>query len=447
MEKSQEFWNTFNFLQKSQYWSKGKMQNYQLKELQKLIHYVYKNVPYYTDLFNKHNIRPEQIESLSDIQRIPFLTRDVLKRDTDKFFATNIPRESLIKKASSGSSGDPLEYYADKETRDRLSAFTYHYLTFLGLNPDIIPTVRLRSDKVPEELTNKGEYWYLRDKNQLAMSSLHISEDTTYAYVKKLNEFKPQYIVVYPSAITLLARYMTVNNLSLDFQLNCIYCTAEPLYEPQREFLSATFKCPVYSSYGHTEAIIVGASCPHSRFIHILPQYGICELINSDGSAATQEGNRGEMVGTGFINYAFPLIRYKTGDIGVLTTQTCRCGRNCLLLKVIEGRVQDYAVNKKNNMVSMTSLQDYFIKWASMDSWLSIHRWQIYQDTPGELVFKVVKSKHSKESDEELEAKIINGFTKVFSDSFDVSVVFVDEIKEPPSGKRRYIEQKLTLHF
>ncbi len=455
--KSNLFFETLSGLIKSEWWSSEQMEEYQLAQVQNIVRYSMKHVPFYKELYRKNGIFSDTIVALSDIERLPFIERTDIKADPEKFISDEVRDKKLIKRLSSGSSGSPIQAYSTPDMIDKFSAHTYYYLGFLGLNPDRVKSARITGDKIPEENISNAIYWENRSPLQIAFSTLHLNPDTIQMYVDKLNDFEPTYLVVYPSALELIAKYMTLKSLNFKFDLKCIYSTAETIYQEQKEFLEDFFKCPVYVSYGHTEAAVIGGACPFSEKLHILKQYGVTELLGSDGQEI-DIGEKGEVVVTGFINHEFPIIRYRTGDIAEKAIQSCGCGRDCVYLTRVEGRYQDYALDKNNNKVPLATLQHYLYELVMNDpsvvdsphksciiDWQLIDRWQFIQDKPGILRVLLVLHPKFDSSNSDIIPALISGIEDAFYGRFSVNVKIVNHIQPSPSGKQRYIIQNVKI--
>jgi phenylacetate-CoA ligase len=107
----------FKFLQKSQWWSEAKLKEYQNKKLRELIKHSYENVPYYTELFDSLNLTPSDINTTDDLVKLPILTKETIRENfkNGKIIAKNIPIKELMLRGSSGSTGEPLQYYITKD--------------------------------------------------------------------------------------------------------------------------------------------------------------------------------------------------------------------------------------------------------------------------------------------------------------------------------------------
>ena len=301
--------------------------------------------------------------------------------------------------------------------------------------------MRLYGDKIPEELVNQGSYWTLVDNRKLIMSCYHISQKTASAYVAKLNEFQPSYIHSRPSAIFPLAKNIIDLNVKVSFALKAIFLDGEVLTDGQRDLLEKAFQTRVYMTYGHTEGCTVGISCDKSRLMHFIPQVGVLELLKPDGTQVTEEGAMGEMVVTGFNNAMFPLIRYRTFDMGVLTKQKCPCGRNFMMLNRVEGRVQDYAINKSLEPIPVAPA---VFNYNDMN-WIGIKEFRVRQDIPGKLTFMIVREPGALESELMMQARLLKAFEKIFAGMFDITLEYTQELPRTRIGKFRYLDQRLDM--
>jgi phenylacetate-CoA ligase len=441
IKESPEFKKRLAFLRKSEFWTHKQMDEYQSKELRRIVSYVYEQIPYYRELFEREGITPKDIQTLDDLKKIPVLTRAIIKQNYDKLLPLGIDAKKLLYRTTGGSTGDPLVIFSDMNFVSRDRANTLYYLGVAGFSPYKFKSVRLYGDKIPEHLLTKGIYWYKNKKTQLILSCFHISNETIRSYVKAIENFGPVYIHSRPSAIYSLALHMKENNLSLKKPIKAIFCDGEILYDKQQKLIEDVFLCRVFNTYGHTEGAAVGISCKESRLLHFLPQVGILELLDSKGKKVFKEGARGEMVVTGFNNDIFPLIRYKTEDAAIATTKKCSCGRPYMMVKSVEGRMQDYVVDRKGHAVPLAPA---IFNYNDMD-WSGINRFKIEQKVPGKLEFLVQLEPSFKDSKIALEKRLRSKLPPIFGGEFSISVKIVDDITFSAIGKHRYLAQHLKV--
>jgi len=432
------FWRTYRFLKRSQYWDKSRLEEYQLMRLRHLLEHAYKNVPYYKKVFNELGLKPKDIQDFKDMQKLPFLTKDIVRKKLNELKAKNYDPKKFEYVTTGGSTGKPLGFYYE---RGVCRAIEWAFIKTLWDRVGYHFTdkcVVLRGNVVKS--AEKGKYWeYSLFGRWLILSSFHMTNKNLPKYIEIIRKFKPRFIQAYPSAITILARYMKENSIPPFSSVKAILCGSESLYPWQRKLLEEVFQCRVFSWYGHSEMCVLAGECEKSTYYHIFPEYGIVELIGKDGRLINRAGEIGEIVATGFNNYTCPFIRYHTGDLATLSNVKCKCGRNYPLLTRIEGRVQEFIVASDGSLIPLGPV----IFGIHEVEWTKVKEIQFLQETPGELIIRVVKSPSY--SDEEVEAYILKLFRTRLGGMFKLSVVFVDHIPRTLRGKYRYLIQKLSL--
>ena len=121
-------------LNKSQWWSKEQIEELQNKKLRALIHHAYNNVPYYHRIFSQLGIKPEDIKTKDDLKKIPVLTKEDIRKNLPDLIARNVPKSQMIESHSSGSTGEPLKYYIDKQSYSAGWAQTFRCWRWAGFN-------------------------------------------------------------------------------------------------------------------------------------------------------------------------------------------------------------------------------------------------------------------------------------------------------------------------
>lgn len=412
-----------------------KLQELQLKQVQELVQHAYNYVPYYRRLFEQVDLKPTEISSLSDLRKVPYLTKDLVRKFGKDLLASDFPISRRLYMNTGGSTGIPLELFYEKGvSRAREWAFMHTMWRRVGWK-DGDSSVMLRGLSVPH-----GLLWqYEPIRNRLIMSAYQLGETNLHTYVQKIREFSPKFIEAYPSNLTILARYMQKNNLPPFRSVKAILAGSENLFPLQRELFETVFDCRVFSWYGHGEIVALGGECEMSHDLHMFPEYGTFELITETGKPVTAMGEMGEIVATGFNNNVMPLIRYRTGDIGVLATGPCKCGRNYLRLLRIEGRKQELVITSDGNVVTLTGL----IFGQHFHAFSHIKRIQLIQSKVGEILFRIIPDIDFSRSDDETEIR-----EKIFAAVGNRLVIhfdYVDEIARTPSGKQLFLIQELSI--
>lgn len=419
---------TYRFLQKTQFWSEKKLLEYQFKLLSDLLNHSYANVPYYRNLFNTINIGPVDIKSLKDLYKIPFLTRDLVIENIDNLKARNYPSNKFELKTTGGTTGKPLSIYIEKgKWLANHLAYNRIFMDRAGYN---------RKSKTVSILGIDQKSRYHPIFRTLELSSFYIT-DRSDEYIKKIRDYKPKYLISYPSAITFLSKYIIDNKIDKIKNLKGIFCHGEPLYNWELNIIKNVFDCEVYDIYGHGEKSVIAATCEISHSYHIFPEFCVVELINDKGENITEEGELGELVVTGLQSHIFPFIRYRTGDLGIYTNKKCSCGRNYPLIRSIIGRINEYLVDKNGELIHLNKINQFIAENS-----LHIKKWQLIQEKQGQLRLLIIVD--DKFTEKHMD-KIKSNFNKIYCKEFDIIIKIVDNIKQTGSRKHHFLIQKLPV--
>ncbi len=354
------------FLKESEKWDRDRLEAYQVEQLRDLLIHAGKNVPYYKKKFKEYGFKPENIQSLDDIKVLPYLDRMTIKERHKDFISTDIPKSKLIPATTTGTMGIPLIIYGTKETEE------IHWATIVNLWGRVGYSPKSRNVFFEANIRrgNKDNFPWNRYGNTLVLSSNYFVDEWLDKYVEMINNFKPEYLVGFPHTIATFSSYVKNRKKSIFNCLKGIIVYAENVYEWQKEIIKDVFGVRVFSDYGMVEKVIHGGGCEHSDAYHLYPQYGYAEYRCAAGSFH-------ELIGTGFINYAMPLIRYGTGDVCNGITERCgECGREYTLLSQLEGRLSDFLINRDGQIVSVYLNVDFRV-------FENVERFQLYQERPG----------------------------------------------------------------
>lgn len=423
---------TYSFLQRSERWSEERLRDYQLNKLKELISYSYKNVPYYKKLLDENNILPEDIKDFSDLKKIPYLTKEIIRENLEDLVSKKNNKRKLNFLTTGGTTGIPMGFYEDKKNSKGIErGYIVNLFSRIGYDKSKSYKVVIIRGEIPKT----GNYEYLG--NNLVLSSFNLVEESMNDYIKMIINFKPDFIQAYPSSISLLSNYILQNNIRLFLKdLKGVICSSENLYYFQRKQIEKAFNTRVYSFYGHTEHSALAGECEKSNCYHLQSEYGYTELINEEGEEAIEENERGEIVCTGFNNFAFPFIRYRTGDVGINSNKKCSCGRNYKIIKKIEGREQDYFIDKSGSKITLTCSDDAL--WNVKNK---IFLYQYMQNEPGKVTLNIQSKREFTKEDEEI---VIMDFKKYYP-RFEIQLNFTDNIEKTNSGKFRYLVQNIKV--
>jgi phenylacetate-CoA ligase len=426
------FRNQYDFLLQSQWWNPEELTDYQNRELTKLIHHCYHNVPYYRNLFHAYGYKPNDFREKSDLKKLPFLTRDAIRENVDNLRAANIPLSSLEYHTTGGTSGTPLGLYIEKNTHLLRLAFEWRHYNWGGYTFGQ-KCVLLRGSRVSN--FKKGERWdYDPYMNYLILSTFDMTDDNMSFYADKIKHFEPRAIRGYPSALNMLATFIIDRNLQVNptSSIKAIFTSSETIYPFQRDIIRRAFGAEIFDLYGNTEQAGRFGECEFHNGHHEFSEYAITEVESGD------DGGVGEIVATPFTNYGMPLLRYRTGDCAQLSTIPCPCGRGLRLIDKLEGRMQDIAVLRDGTRVPLTSFF-FAVHEAEMGQ---LRKIQFVQNEPGKLQALVVKGPSYKENTCE---SLLNKMNMNVRIHMDINIQYVDSIELTEMGKHRFFIQHIDL--
>jgi phenylacetate-CoA ligase len=423
------------FVEKSQWWTKEELFNYQWDKIKLLLIYVYKNVPYYQQMFKDLQAAPDDIKTLADFKKLPFLTKEIIKSRIQDFLPNNyIKNKNKFKFfTTSGSTGQPLGFYLHSINDIIENAFMYQQWKRVGFKENRVMVI-LRG----EPIKNNDLFIRQRFSNTWYFSSFQLSKNNIKIYVDKLNQLRPEFMHVYPSSLNVLTRLLLDAGLKLTFSPIAILCGSEALNDYQRDLFQKTFNTRIYRWLGSAEQSTLAGECEGSFNLHAWPQYSFVELLDEEGSEVNELGKAGEIIGTNLHNYATPFIRYKSGDLATYAGNSCRkCGRQFLLFDSIKGRIQDF--------VYLNDCSTFPIGPAIFGIhegyWSVINRIQIIQNIPGEIIIKI----DSKSDKELLNSKLQALFYARFGKFLKFSLEFSSEMEKTKNGKHILLIQNVKL--
>lgn len=411
-------------LKESEYYSWKQLEALQSNKLQRLINHCYRNVPYYTDIFKQLGLKPEDIKSKKDLEKLPFLDKQAVNANFDKLQAKNRLKLLANRARTSGTTGRPATFLRDYHSINFERAAMWRFWSN-SVDSGLRRVDLIGADIVPIE-RKKPPFWvYSPADRALVMSVYHLSRDNAKAFIEKLEEFNPGIFSGLPSAVYQLAVYC--RDFGCVINLKAVYTTCELLPAGYRSFIEKEFKCPVMDWYGQSERIAAIAQCEEGTY-HILEDYSIVETVAANCGL--------EIVGTGLDNYLMPLVRYRTSDIIELGNNKCSCGRSFRTVEKFYGRDVDYVITPEGSKISLVLVNEA-IDLAFVSN---IGQIQFVQERVGELEVNIVKHNIRKPLEQEKIVRLIKSRT---SHEMIVKVKEVEHIPRGPNGKAANVVQRI----
>lgn len=417
--------NLLEELNINQYRPLKELRKQQEKKLLKLIEHARSNVPYYRD-----SLEGLSIESMEDMERIPLLTKKKIRENLNHIRSENLTPERFISNSTGGSTGEKLLFYSDSNAA--LGGFALRGNLWTGWEPGD-KQVQLWGAHYDLSMS-RGFYEKLKRMlihRKIILSSYDMTEEDMIKYLKIINRYRPVLITGYSSALALFSKFIRRNKLEVHTPAGII-SSGETLGRDQRENIQSVFGCKVLDRYGCREVGAIAHECGERNGFHIFTEHVVLEVIDENGKHC-KPGETGEIVITELNNYAFPFIRYKIGDIGVLSERSCPCGRNLPLLEKVKGRIWDVIVGANGNRI-VGSL--WIIKGID-----GIEQYQVVQENRREIIFNMIPGPGFGEIEK---SELVRRIREKCGEEMSVNIELVDEIPPTESGKHRYIISRVS---
>jgi len=399
-------------------------------DLASIVNYAYCHCPYYRQLFT--DAKMDMDDPISSFSAVPLLDKDLIRNRGDQIASSELHRLFHSTGNTGGSTGEPLKFLTSISFDPEHQAFLYGMMGYV----DGDRILAMDGSRICDELTAENIFWTRKSDRDLpygsmALSSLYLTDATIPHYVKFITDFKPDIIRGYPAFVNEIAHYMDANGIGLRHPLKGVELTSESSSPDQIANIAATFDTKVFLQYGHSEASLFAYTIDDSYGYYCSPFYGYVEVLDESGSHV-RPGETGEVVCTGFHNFAMPFIRYRTGDLAVYSGDIDGIVR----LKTVLGRTQDYVYDGNMNRTLLTAL----VFGLHYRAFANIVKWQIVQDRPGEVTIHIVRDKRYTSADEE---EIRSNFLEVAG----IRSIFryVDTIERTKRGKSLFLVQNISL--
>jgi phenylacetate-CoA ligase len=430
-----KYWQLKAFLQEAQWWDRERIEAWQLQRVKKIVRHAYEHVPGYHLLYRDAGIKPGDIYSLDDVRALPFTTKELLRDNLEDFTARNIPAWKRHYVTTGGSTGIPFGFYQTATNRWIENAFMHSGWERTGWKLGDTSVV-LRGAFVGSE----ERFWeYDPARRELHLSSYYLTDRTYPKYVSKIEEFNPKHLQAYPSAVTILADLLLEHDDVARITFEVILLGSENIYKWQKEKLQQAFpNTRLFGWYGHSEQALLGHWCEKVEKCHVWPFYGLTEILDNK-NREVKIGEAGEIIGSSFWNYATPFIRYRTMDESCKGARFCKiCGRRFLVFEDIEGRVQDTLVTQTGRQIPVPSTSIHTAVFVN------VLQFQFYQDTPGDVTFRVLRKDSYAEKDT---FKIRRELGEKLGSDMQLEIEFVDEIQRTRRGKHCFLVQELDVRY
>ena len=323
------------------------LEKLQLERLQAKVRVVYEKVPFYRQAFKEKGMTPDDIQTLSDLTKLPF-TSKLDFRDNYPFGLMAVPHDQVVRiHSSSGTTGKPIIAPYTQGDIDTWSEIMARTLAAGGATKDDV----IQNAYGYGLFTGGLGFHYGAER--LGASVIPTSGGNTKRQILLLQDLETTVITCTPSYALILDE--TAKDMGVDLRdtkLRLGFMGAEPWSEQMRGDIEERLGILAINIYGLTEIIGPGVSveCPHKCGMHIAEDHFLVEVINPETGEQLPYGEEGELIITTLTKEAQPVIRFRTKDIVSLNPEPCDCGRTLVRMSHVTGRSDDMLIVRGVNV-------------------------------------------------------------------------------------------------
>ena len=384
------------------YRSRAAIERYQAKALRRLIGHAYANVPFYRRHFDRHGLRPEDVRGLSDLARLPAITRRELQEaPIEDRMATGTGLSACHCYETSGSTGEPLRIVRTPHEDARIFGRRLRAQIFAGLRPWHL-RVNIGSPRRIFTWHRIGAFRIRTVENRPPYDDL----------LERVAAVRPDVLMVTPESLDLLVEQAS---RAPRLELAHIFSGANQLPASVRRRAIDTFAAPLTDFYGTTECSLVAWECRRCGLYHTSDDSVIVEVVRDDGCVAGA-GEEGELYLTVLHSHAMPFVRLRLGDRVRRPLEPRPCSVRFDSLESIEGRVIDYLQLPEGARIAPFRILN------AVDEVDGIGRWELAQrdETRLDLRFEPLAGVSAQRVEHDLRAALVPLFPGAMELSIEV---------------------------
>lgn len=326
--------------------SREQIKQWQSERLVKTVKRVYENVEYYRNKMDEKGVKPEDIKSVDDLYKLPFLTKDDL-REAYPYGLVAAPLSDCVRiQSTSGTTGRRVVAFYTQHDLDLWEDCCARAITAAGGTKDDVCQVSYGYGLFTGGSGLNG------GSHKVGCLTLPMSSGNTDRQIQFMTDLGATILCCTPSYAAYLAESINERGLRDKIKLKAGIFGAEAWTEEMRQDIQNKLGIKAYDIYGLTEISGPGVAfeCSAQAGMHINEDHFIAEIINPETGEVLPEGEKGELVFTSITKEAFPLLRYRTRDICILSREKCSCGRTFVKMTKPMGRSDDMLIVKGVNV-------------------------------------------------------------------------------------------------
>lgn len=426
------FMAQYRKLMRNQSRSREALVEEQVSSLRAMVTHAYDKVPYYNALLKERGLRPDDFKSLKDLERLPVLTKGVIKDNWDAFVPLDLATRRYERKATGGSTGTPFPYRMSRYDKMLSMCHLYRGWSYAGYGLGDRMVFMGGSSLTMGVGPSAARRVHELVKNIRMLSSFDMDEAHLRSYADTINRFRPRFVFGYASSIYFFSKWLMENGVRVEPPV-AVFTTAEKLFPEARKGIEEALRCEVLDTYGLNDGGVSAFECLEHRGMHIDTERAVMEVVDGDGRQLAE--GEGRILATSLHNHSMPFIRYDTGDLGRVAAEACPCGRPHPLLEGIMGREQDMLVTPEGVAIHGEFFTHIF--WEVT----GVKEFQVVQDARDHLTITVV----AEDGFDRGQLEKVRAHIAARSSGWAVDFKEVDRIGRTASGKFKFVTREAGL--
>lgn len=346
-----------------------------------IVAHAFATSPFYREKLKAVGFEPGDLKTETDFERLPVMTKDELRANTDRILMEGVDRAWLFESTTGGSTGEPLRVYHDK--RYLYEALGWRMMAWWGVAPGMNEAVIWRTRVDLNPTTWYGRHIQGWPTRRCWLNAASMTDDDVALFVKRCRSIKPRILQGYIGAVSHVAHWLDEQAVSMP-PPRAVWVTSSPLSAVDRQFMERVYRAPVYDQYGCGEVYWLAAECRRRNGLHAFTDARHIEFVDADARAVAP-GLEGDILLTDLENRAFPIIRYANGDRGAWRREPCPCGNALPLMAPVRGRMTDVIRLRDGTALDGSNLTTLFDDWPE-----AVRQFQVEFTREREILLRVV---------------------------------------------------------
>jgi phenylacetate-CoA ligase len=400
------------------------MEEYRNAKLRRLVAYCYETVPYYRRVMDEGNVRPEEIGRAEDLEKMPVLTKEIVRNHSTELLSKDVPKMSVHWSKTGGTTGEPMRICKNTECKAWEAMCHERGLAWGGKGVEE-PAVRLTGGSLGIDKMSFASRAGNMFRGDVFLPAFELHADNAFSYIERIRRSRCRFIIGYASVLYRLA--VLAKQVGERIEFVAAFPTAELMLPEWEETIRATFKCRVLPYYGGGEVDSTGYCAPGSNGYLVPEEHAVIEVADGDGSSRLC--GDGRFLLTDLDNYAMPMIRYLNGDAGRIAGPNGKFPYSRIVR--LDGRYNSLLMTDTGDLISGVIGTHVFRLTSSVKSY------RIIQEEPLRLTIRVVpKGEDLSQEDERL---VLGLFAKYLGGKMKINMEKVASLSVPPSGKSVFV--------